>query len=106
MEIADWILPNKQGRHLFQVDILAQLHILGVNTQHLQAARGVGNADVDLAIETTEASEGWVDGIGPVGGRHDDHVRPLLQTVHQSQQLRHDTTLHLAMRLIKHKSDN
>ena len=49
--------------------------------------------------QLTEATQGRVYTVGSVCGRHDDDVRSLLQTVHQGQQLGHDTTLHLSMGL-------
>ena len=49
--------------------------------------------------QLTEATQGRVYTVGSVCGRHDDDVRSLLQTVHQGQQLGHDTTLHLSVGL-------
>lgn len=64
--------------HLFQIDVIAKLHILGVDAQDLKAAGGVRNSDVNLAVETTEATQGRVDRVRPVGGGHYDHVGRLL----------------------------
>ena len=41
------------GRHLLQIDVVRQLHVLGVNAQNLQATRRVGDADVDFSVEAT-----------------------------------------------------
>jgi len=38
-----------------------------VDAQHLEAARLVGHADVDLAIEAPEAAQRRVDRVGAVG---------------------------------------
>ena len=50
----------------------------------------------------TKSPEGGVDAVGSVGGCHDDDVSPLLQSVHQGQQLGHDTPLHLPVGLHTH----
>jgi hypothetical protein len=43
-----------------------QLHVLAVDAQHLEAARLVGDADVDLAVEAAEAAQRGVDRVGAV----------------------------------------
>jgi hypothetical protein len=53
---------------LLEVDVVSELHVLGVDAENLQAACGVGDADVDLAIEAAEAAEGGVNA-GWMGGR-------------------------------------
>lgn len=52
-----------------------------------------------MATEVTESPESGVDAVGSVCGRHDDDVRPLLEPVHQGEQLRHDAPLHLSVSL-------
>ena len=59
----------------------------------------IRNADVHFSIKSSEPTQSWVNAIGSVGGCHDYHVGPLLQSIHQSQQLRHDAPLHLSMSL-------
>ena len=83
------------GSDLLQIKIVSELHVLGVNPENLQTSNSVGDTDVDLAVESSESPEGGVDGVGPVGGGHHDHVGSLLQAVHQGQQLGHDPPLHL-----------
>ena len=39
--------PNPSA-HLLQVEVISQLHVLGVDAQDLQAADGVWDADVNL----------------------------------------------------------
>jgi hypothetical protein len=51
-----------------QVHLVGELHVLGVDAQHLEAARLIGHADVDLAVEAAEAAQRSVDGVGPGGG--------------------------------------
>ena len=41
-------MPVALRSHLLQVQILSQLHVLGVDAQNLQAADGVWDADVNL----------------------------------------------------------
>lgn len=47
----------------------------------------------------TESPESWVNAVGSVGSRHNNDVSPLLQSVHQSEQLRHNAPLHFTMSL-------
>lgn len=88
------------AHYLLKINIRCQLHVLGVNAQDLQAARGVGDANVNLAIETAETAQGHVNRIRAVGCTHNNHVLVALHAVHEGQQLRNDTPLHLAMRLV------
>ena len=71
-----------------------------MDAQHLEAARLVGHADVDLAVKAAEAAQRGVDRVGPVGRGDDDHVAAALEAVHQRQQLADDAALDLALRLV------
>ena len=64
-------------KYLFKIDVIAKLHVLGVNPEDLETTDGVRNSDVDFAVESPEATEGSVDGVRPVGGGHDDDVSAL-----------------------------
>ena len=44
------------GSHLLEVHVRCELHVLRVDAQHLEAASGVRNADVNLAVEAPEAT--------------------------------------------------
>ena len=83
------------GGDLLQVKIVSELHVLGVNPENLKTTNSVWDPDVNLTVESSEPPEGGVDGVRPIGGGHHDHVGPLLQTVHQGQQLGHDPPLFL-----------
>lgn len=50
----------------------------------------------------TKSSQGSVDTVWPVCGSHDDHMCPLFETIHQSQELRNNSSLHLSVGL-KHR---
>lgn len=39
--------------YLLEIHILAQFHVLRVNSQHLESADRIGNSNVDFTIETT-----------------------------------------------------
>ena len=41
----------------FQVDVLVQLHVLGVDAHHLQSPCLIWHADVYLAVEATESAQ-------------------------------------------------
>ncbi|RNA33075.1 hypothetical protein BpHYR1_024705 [Brachionus plicatilis] len=84
--------------NLFQVNIIGQLHVLGVNSEHFETTNGVRYADVDLAVKTAKATQSGINAVRPIGGGHDHYMRTLLQTVHQSQQLGHNTALYFAVR--------
>lgn len=88
------------GGNLLQIDVITKLHVLGVDLENLETAGRVRNTNVDLTVETTEASEGRVDGVGTVGGSHDNNVGSSLHAVHQSEQLRDDTALNLTVGLV------
>ena len=60
----------------------------------------IRDTDVDLAIEAAEPTQRGVDTVGPIGGCHDNHMGAALEAVHQGQQLRDNTTLHLALGLL------
>ena len=48
------VTPGKEVcTNLFQVNVISQLHVLGVNLKNLQSASGVRDANVHLPIETT-----------------------------------------------------
>ena len=85
---------------LLEVDVVAQLHVLGLDAQHLEAAVLVGHANVNLAVEAAEAAQRRVDGVGAVGRGDDNDVRARLEAVHQREQLRDDAALDLALGLL------
>ena len=61
----------------FQVNIVFQLHVLGVDAEHLQPTCLIGNADIDFTIESAEAPQGWVNTAHPVSCSGDSS-RPIL----------------------------
>ena len=63
---------------------------------------GIRDTNVHLAIETAEPAESSVNAVGSVSGSHDNDVGSLLQSVHQSQQLGDNPSLHLTMSLPAH----
>lgn len=52
----------------------------------------------------TESSESSVDAVRSVGGGHYNNVRPLLQPIHEGEQLGDDTTLYFAVSLHSDKN--
>ena len=67
-----------------------------MDAEDLAAARLVGHADDDLAVEAAGAAERLVDRFGPVGRGDDDGVLPRLDAVEQGQQLGDEALLGLA----------
>jgi hypothetical protein len=49
--------------------LIVQLHVLGVDAQHLQPAGLIRHADVDLTVKAPEAAQRSIDGVGPAGCR-------------------------------------
>ena len=49
----------------------------------------------------TKATQGRIDTVGSVCGSHDNDMGSLLQTIHQCQQLGHNTTLHFSVGLAR-----
>lgn len=88
------------GSNLLQVDVVTKLHVLGVDLENLETAGRVGDANVDLAIETAETTQSRVDRVGTVGGSHDDDVGAGLHTVHEGEELGDDTALDLTVGLL------
>ncbi len=91
--------------NLLKVDIVREFHVAGVDAEDLETAGRVGNANVDFTIESTETTKSRVDRVGPVGGSHHDDVGAGLETVHEREQLRNDTTLDFAVGLFTLGSD-
>ena len=83
-----------------KVDIFRQLHVLGVNAQNFHSADLIWNTNIDLSVETTGTTKGWVNRVGSVGGSDDDDLASTLGTVHQSEQLCYDSLLSLTMTLL------
>ena len=85
--------------YLLQIHIFSELHVFGMDAEDLQAPSGIGYANVHLSVKATKSPEGGVNAIGTVGGCHDNDMGSLLQPVHKSQELGHDSSLHFTMGL-------
>ena len=57
---------------LLEVDIGAELDLLGVDLEDLQATRDIWQRDHDLAIEAARSDECGIEDIGAVGCGDDD----------------------------------
>ena len=87
-------------RDILKLDIVAQLHVLSVDSEDFHAADLVRHANVDLSIETTSTSQGWVNRIGSISGADDDHLTSTLGTVHQGEQLGDNALFDLTLGLL------
>ncbi|KAF5780736.1 hypothetical protein HanXRQr2_Chr11g0475401 [Helianthus annuus] len=74
-------------RNLLQVRIFSQLHVLGMNAEHLEPTDFIGNTDIDFTVKPAESSQSWVNAVGTVGCTHNNNVSTGFQPVHQSQKL-------------------
>lgn len=88
------------GSNLLKIDVIAELHVLGVDLENLETAGRVGDADINLTIETTETTESGIDRVGTVGGSHDNDVGTGLHAIHEGKKLGDDATLHFAVGLV------
>ena len=78
------------------VDILAETHVPGLDLENFQASGLIGDAHIELPIETTGAAEGRLDNTLTVGGSNNNHLGGRLETIHEGKELRNDTLLDLA----------
>jgi len=62
-------------------------HAAGVDLQNLLAARLVGDADLDLAVEPAGPAQRGIDRVDAIGRRDDDNLASRLEAVHHGQQL-------------------
>ena len=85
---------------LLKVNILSQLHILGVDTENFHSTYLIWDTDIDFSIETTSSSKGWVNSIRPIGGSDDDNLASSLSTIHESQKLGNDSLFSLSVRFL------
>mmetsp|Transcript_13821 Transcript_13821/g.28275 ORF Transcript_13821/g.28275 Transcript_13821/m.28275 type:complete len:206 (+) Transcript_13821:1164-1781(+) len=85
------------GSNDLRVNIVVELHVTGVDAEDLEAAVLVGDADVNFPIETSEAAEGGVHGVGPVGSADNDNGSASLHAVHKGEHLGDDPSLDLSV---------
>lgn len=83
-----------------EIYVFSQFHVFGVNPKDLESAYLIRDAYIDFAVKPAEASQGWVDGVGPIGGSNHNHVASTFESVHKSQHLRYHTSLNLTMYLL------
>ena len=69
----------------FEVDVVGERHVLGVDGEDAPAAGGVGHADIDQLVEAAGAKQRRVDQVRPVGRADHDDVLQLLEPVHLGQ---------------------
>src|SRR5213080_4524314 len=65
----------------------------------------VRDADLYLPVEASWTSERRINGVGPVGSTYHDDVSPGAHTVHQGEQLRHDSMFHFTSHFFSLGSD-
>jgi hypothetical protein len=70
-----------------QINVFGQLHVLGVNSENLEAANLVRNSNVDLSVEPAESSQSWVDCVGSVGCSDNNNMASAFESVHECEQL-------------------
>ena len=86
--------------NLLKIDVITELHVLGVDLENLETAGRVGDANINLTVETAETTESGIDRVGTVGGGHNNDVGTGLHAVHEGKKLRDDATLDFAVGLV------
>jgi hypothetical protein len=66
---------------------VAEVTVTAVDAQNRQAFRLIGQRDLDRSVEAARSQQGGIEGLRPVGGRHNDHVGPGLEPVHLREEL-------------------
>jgi len=67
------------------IHVVGQRHPTGVDLEDLPAARLVGDANLNLAVEAAAAPERGIDRVDAVGRADDDHLAAAVEAVHQRQ---------------------
>ena len=83
--------------HLFKVHIIPELHVLSVDAENLQAPGRVRDTYIHFTIKSPKSSQSWVNAVGAVCGCHHDNVGSLLESVHESEELRYNSPLHFTV---------
>ena len=73
--------------HLFEVHVLRQLDVAGVDLERCETARQVGPVDGDAPVEAAGAEESLVQDLRAVGGRQKDDALGGVEAVHLRQEL-------------------
>lgn len=87
------IFPRDKTPYLSHVDVGRKLHVASLDRKYLHTTFLIGNSDVQLPVESPESPESRIDDVRSVGRRYNDHVRCSLDSIHERQQLGHDTFL-------------
>lgn len=91
--------------HCFQINISSQFHVFSVDSKNLQSTDFVRHTNIYFSIESTEPSQGWVDGVGSVCGCYHNYMSTTFQAVHQRQKLGDDSPFDLAVHFFSVRGD-
>ena len=69
------------------VESVGHLYVAQVDAEYGFAVVDVGEFDIDLAVETSGAEEGFVEDVGAVGGSEHDNAAVAAEAVHFGEQL-------------------
>jgi len=89
---------------LFEVNIVAEFHVLCMNPKNFKMYCWVWNTDVNFSIGVTETPQSGIDGVGSVSCRHDYNIWTSFETIHKRKQLRNNTTFDFSVGLEIHVS--
>lgn len=84
----------------YKINIFVQFHILCVDSQDLESTDLIRHSNIDLPIESSKPSQSRVERVRPVCGSNNNDMSSSLETVHQCQELRNNSSFHLTMNLL------
>mmetsp|Transcript_3239 Transcript_3239/g.6729 ORF Transcript_3239/g.6729 Transcript_3239/m.6729 type:complete len:477 (-) Transcript_3239:80-1510(-) len=76
---------------LFQIDIVRQRHLVGMNIENVSLCLGIRERKFDLTIDTTRTNEGRIKTFDSIRGHDDLHVAALIKTIQLIQKFQHST---------------
>ena len=85
--------------YLLKVDVISELHVLRVNAKNLKTARWIRNTNIYFSVEASEAAKSGINCVGSIRCSHNHYIRPCLKTIHEGEELRHNTTFNFAIGL-------
>ena len=65
------MIKKDKFTYLFKIDIVAELHVLCVNSENFKASHWVQDTNVDFSIKATKMPQSRIDGVGSVSCHHD-----------------------------------
>ena len=88
-----------------KVDIITQLHVLGVDSEDLHSSDLIWYTNIDFSIKSTKSSESWINTVRSVSSTNAHNLSSALDTVHEGKKLSDNSSLDLTIGLLSVWSD-